>query len=106
MALGSTQPLTEMSTRDLFLGKGRPSHEADNLTAICDTIVYKMWESRRLTILWASTACYRDNCNFNFLLFYFVSFSDVNDRVVRNFGENGCICKTCRSSTVPRIPSS
>jgi hypothetical protein len=39
MALGSTQPLTEMSTRNLPGGKGRPVREADNLTAICKPIV-------------------------------------------------------------------
>jgi hypothetical protein len=33
MALGSTQPLTEMSTRNLPEGKGRPARKADNLTA-------------------------------------------------------------------------
>jgi hypothetical protein len=33
------QPLTEMSTRDLLAGKGRPAHKADNLTAICEPIV-------------------------------------------------------------------
>jgi hypothetical protein len=36
MVLGSTQPLTEMSTRNLPGGKGRPTHKADNLTAICE----------------------------------------------------------------------
>jgi hypothetical protein len=37
MALGSTQPLTKMSTRNLpgGGGKGRPARKADNLTAIC-----------------------------------------------------------------------
>jgi hypothetical protein len=38
MALGSTQPLTEMSTRNLKkkLGsKVRPARRADNLDAIC-----------------------------------------------------------------------
>jgi hypothetical protein len=39
MALGSTQPLTEMSTRNLPGGKGRPTRKADNLTAICEPIV-------------------------------------------------------------------
>jgi hypothetical protein len=34
MVLGSTQPLTEMRTRNLLRGKGRPAHKADNLTAI------------------------------------------------------------------------
>jgi hypothetical protein len=39
LALGSTQPLTEMSTRNLPGGKVRPAHGADNLTAICELIV-------------------------------------------------------------------
>jgi hypothetical protein len=39
MALGLTQPLTEMSTRNLPGGKGRPARGADNLTAICEPIV-------------------------------------------------------------------
>jgi hypothetical protein len=49
MALGSTQPLTEMSTRNLRGGKRRPAREADNVTAICEPIVLKMWEPRRPT---------------------------------------------------------
>jgi hypothetical protein len=39
MALGSTQPLTEMSTTNLPGDKGPPVHKADNLTAICEPIV-------------------------------------------------------------------
>jgi hypothetical protein len=39
MALGSTQPLTEMSIRNHPGGKGRPARKADNLTAICEPIV-------------------------------------------------------------------
>jgi hypothetical protein len=39
MALGSTQPPTEMSTRNLPGGKGRLAHGADNLTAIGEPIV-------------------------------------------------------------------
>jgi hypothetical protein len=39
MALGSTQPLTEMSTKNLPGGKGRPARKADNLTAICEPTV-------------------------------------------------------------------
>jgi hypothetical protein len=38
MALGSTQPLTEMSTSNLPGGKGCPARKADNLTAICESI--------------------------------------------------------------------
>jgi hypothetical protein len=39
MALGSTQPLKEMSTRNQPWGKERPARKADNLTAICVPIV-------------------------------------------------------------------
>jgi hypothetical protein len=45
MALGSTQLLTEMSTRNLSGGKGRPVHKAENLTAICEPIVYNVGAS-------------------------------------------------------------
>jgi hypothetical protein len=38
MALVSTQPLTEMSTRNIPEGKGRQARKADNLTAICELI--------------------------------------------------------------------
>jgi hypothetical protein len=64
MALGSTQLLTEMSTRNLSGGKGRPARKADNLIAICDPIIWKIWEPGRLKTPWASTACYRDSFNF------------------------------------------
>jgi hypothetical protein len=39
MALGSTQSLTEMSTRNLPGAKGRPARKDDNLTAIYVPIV-------------------------------------------------------------------
>jgi hypothetical protein len=39
MTLGSTQPLTEMSTRNIPGGKERPARKADNLTANCEPIV-------------------------------------------------------------------
>jgi hypothetical protein len=39
MAMGSTQPLTEMSTRNLPGDKGQPGRNADNLTAISEPIV-------------------------------------------------------------------
>jgi hypothetical protein len=40
MVLGSTQSLTEMSTRNLpGEVKVRRAHKADNLTAICEPIV-------------------------------------------------------------------
>jgi hypothetical protein len=39
MVLGSTQPLTEMSTKNLPGGKWRPANKTDNLTAICEPII-------------------------------------------------------------------
>jgi hypothetical protein len=39
MALGSIQPVTEMSTRNLPGGKGLQACKADSLTAICEPIV-------------------------------------------------------------------
>jgi hypothetical protein len=38
MALESTEPLIEMSTRNLLGGNGRPARKHDNLTAICEPI--------------------------------------------------------------------
>jgi hypothetical protein len=49
MALWFTQPLTGRSTSDLPESKARPVPKADNLTANCEPVVYKMWDSRRLT---------------------------------------------------------
>jgi hypothetical protein len=40
-----------MSTRYLPGGEGRPARKIDNLTAICEPNVYKMWEPRRFTTL-------------------------------------------------------
>jgi hypothetical protein len=39
MALELIQFLTEMNTRNLPGGKGRPERKADNLTAICEPII-------------------------------------------------------------------
>jgi hypothetical protein len=38
MAVGSTQPPTEMRTRNISAGKERPARKAD-LTAICEPII-------------------------------------------------------------------
>jgi hypothetical protein len=43
-------------------------HKANNCTAICEPIVKKMWEPRRLITQWASTSCYRDSFT------YFIAF--------------------------------
>jgi hypothetical protein len=39
VALRLIQHLTEMSTRDLPVVKGRPARKTDNLTTICEPIV-------------------------------------------------------------------
>jgi hypothetical protein len=64
MALGSNQPLTEMSTRNLPGGKGRPVCKADGLTVISEPTVQKMWEPQTLITLQASVACYKDSFTF------------------------------------------
>jgi hypothetical protein len=69
MALGSTQPLTEMSTRNLPGGKGWTARKADNLTAIYEPVVQKMWEPRRLTTLWEFTACYMYSFTLRFVFY-------------------------------------
>jgi hypothetical protein len=48
--------------------------KADNFTAICEPIIWKILEPWRLTILWDSTACYRDS----FTLLYPVGQSPQN----------------------------
>jgi hypothetical protein len=42
MALGFTQPVAEISITIPLGSKARPKHKADNLTAICEQIVYKI----------------------------------------------------------------
>jgi hypothetical protein len=45
VALGSTQLLTEMGTRNVPGSKGLPARKADNFTAICELIIWKKCES-------------------------------------------------------------
>jgi hypothetical protein len=62
MALGSTQPVTEISTRNLLGGKGWPAHKAESLIA--------MWEPQHLIILWGFHGLLQ-----GYLLFFFFFFS-------------------------------
>jgi hypothetical protein len=63
--LVSTQPLTEMSTRNLLGGvKGGRRIRLTTLPSV-RRLSRKMWEPRPLTTLWAFTACYRDNFYLN-----------------------------------------
>jgi hypothetical protein len=88
LALGLTQVLTEMNTTNLSGVKGRPARKANDLTSICEPIVWKMWEPRRLTTVWAFTPYYRDSCTFKIMLvnlsrfIFFLSFPHfLNDLV-------------------------
>jgi hypothetical protein len=62
MGLGSTQSLTEMSTRNLLGSKGWHVR----LTTLPPSMsqLSRKWEPRRLTTLWAPMACYKDNFTF------------------------------------------
>jgi hypothetical protein len=64
MGIGSTQPLSEMSTRNLPGGKEWLACKADILTAICVLTIDIMWEPLHNTTVWAFTACYRDSFTF------------------------------------------
>jgi hypothetical protein len=68
VAIESTQPITNMSARNLPEGNARPALKGDYLTAICEPVVKKNVEPRCFTNLWASTACYRDSFTLVFLV--------------------------------------
>jgi hypothetical protein len=58
----------------MFLGsKARPTRKADNLTAICERIVQKMWDPPRLTTPWTFTVCCTDKLYF-FILTVLLSY--------------------------------
>jgi hypothetical protein len=59
MALGSTQPLTEMSTKNHPGVKGGRRVRLTTLTP--SDCVDKVWEPRRLTTLWAFATFYKDS---------------------------------------------
>jgi hypothetical protein len=66
MALGSTQPLTEMSTSNIPGGGGKGVRRVrlTTLSPSVSRLSEKMWEPRRLTTPWAFAVCYRDSFTF------------------------------------------
>jgi hypothetical protein len=64
IVLGFTAPRPQLRPRNLVAGgggKARPTFKADNLADICEPIVHKMFDPRRLKTIWASTVSYRDS---------------------------------------------
>ena len=60
MALGLTQPLTEMSTRTISGGERRPVRKADKITPSCVECL-EIWEPEpvmRLLFLYVYATCY------------------------------------------------
>ena len=57
--LGSTQPQTEMSIRNIPGGLRQPVRRADSLTTSCASSL-EIWESQPAGTLWACTGMYRD----------------------------------------------
>jgi hypothetical protein len=50
-------PRVDSVPGNFLRGKGQPARKADNCPAICEPIVYKMWEPRSLITLWDYAAC-------------------------------------------------
>jgi hypothetical protein len=68
MTPGSTQHLTESSTRAPPGRKGLPARKGDKLNTICEPILLeKMWEPWRLTTLRSFKVCYRESFAFLFI---------------------------------------
>jgi hypothetical protein len=90
-AIGFSNWLNASSRTMALGGKGQPAHKADILIAICEPNVENMWEPRRLTNLWASTACYCDS--FTYTIFV----------LRKNIRSKMDLVKTCRIETVKLI---
>jgi hypothetical protein len=71
----------------IFLGgKARPARKADNLTAICEPIVKKMWEPQPHATLWAFMACYKDGFTLPFIFYRRLLLQGI-------FTKPGGVCK-------------
>jgi hypothetical protein len=59
VSVHSTQPLTEMSTRNIFCGKRRPMRRADNITTFMCRLL-EIWEPQPPETVRACPGLYRD----------------------------------------------
>jgi hypothetical protein len=55
MTLDFSYPLTELSTKNLPGGERQSDLKADKLTNISESSFWKIWDPRRLKILWNYT---------------------------------------------------
>jgi hypothetical protein len=62
VALGSTQPLTEISTRNLLRGKGRPARKADIISAV--SRLFRKCGSFDVSQPYEPPSCYRYSSTF------------------------------------------
>jgi hypothetical protein len=101
IALWLTWLLIEMSTRNLSGGrrdKAQPTRKADNFTAMCEPIVWKMWALRHLSILYTSKGCYGEILLYFALEQFFLSHYTVCNnriRVLSVYLESLCIIWIC-----------
>jgi hypothetical protein len=75
MALGLTQPLTEMSTRNISWGKGGRYVGLTTLPLSCSEC-HEIWEPQRPGTLRACPDMHRNCCTFTFTIHKFVIIAD------------------------------
>jgi hypothetical protein len=92
MAPRLTQPLTEMSTRNLPGGKGRPAPKAEKLTSRLWADCLENVGTSTSKTLWTSTASYRDSFTLfcHLFLLRFLTLSLHHLHVSRYFFSTSC----------------
>ena len=68
MALGSTQPLVKMSTRNISWGKGGRCVRLTTLPHSCAESVLKIWEPKPPGTHWVTPGLLRNSYTFTYIL--------------------------------------